>query len=104
MGNFTGSKMEIVENSVNEIGCINIETLVMNFDIEKIDIVKLDVEGAEQHIILENSENWLKMTRIIIVEFHGNEIKERCTEFLQNHGFEAYQYRSLHYFLNKNIS
>lgn len=99
-GSFNYSRITNIEDDSYEIEFIDIWTLMNNFGINRIDLLKLDVEGAEKEIILINSSCWLKVTRLIVVEFHERETKVRCTKFLQENGFEGYQYRSLHYFFN----
>ncbi len=104
-GSFTGSTF--VDTGINvdaegvSIECVDIGTLLRNYGVNQIDILKLDIEGAEQQVLLVNYEEWLHSTKLIIVELHSAKIKETCTEFLEKNGFAGYEYRSLHYFINQ---
>lgn len=41
---------------------------------ETIDILKIDIEGAEKQLFESNYENWLPKTKIIMVETHDRMI------------------------------
>jgi FkbM family methyltransferase len=104
VGKFTGARIVNTNNTVDsEVECIGVDTVLTKYNIDMIDILKLDVEGAEKQILLENSGNWLKYTQIIIVEFHGNDIKKECETFLQERGFIGHTYRNLNYFYNSKL-
>lgn len=81
---------------------VDIETLMEDYQIERIDILKLDVEGAEEHILQTNSKNWLRKVRAIVIEFHGQKIRQESIKFLNDNGFVGYQFRSLYYFFTKS--
>jgi FkbM family methyltransferase len=78
-------------------------TLIEELQIDQIDILKLDIEGAEDHVLNKESETWLPKVKLIIVEFHGAVRRERGIEHLRQNGFVGYQYRSLHYFVNQRL-
>jgi FkbM family methyltransferase len=52
-----------------EIDCITMESLMENYDIDSIDILKMDIEGGEKNV-LENSNAWIDSVRIMTVELH----------------------------------
>jgi len=45
---------------------------------ETIDILKLDIEGAEKNVFEKNFEKWLPKVKILIIEFHDRMI-EGCS-------------------------
>jgi FkbM family methyltransferase len=49
---------------------ITIQALMDKFKINKIDLVKFDIEGSEREIFSENYQSWLSQTRYIIIELH----------------------------------
>jgi hypothetical protein len=51
--------------------------------IGKIDIFKLDIEGAEKELFSVNYERWLEKTNVIIIELHDR-FRDGCTEELNN--------------------
>jgi len=100
---FTSARLTDSKTQGYDVECIDIETIMEDYDIHRLDIVKLDIEGAERGVITRNSTNWLKATKIIIVEFHEIDIQKQCSNFLQTKGFYGYKYRTLYYFFNDKI-
>ena len=49
---------------------LTIGNILKKSGFERIDILKLDVEGAEKYIFESNYEYWLSRTNIVIVELH----------------------------------
>jgi FkbM family methyltransferase len=60
---------------------------------DTIDILKLDVEGAEREIFLSSDCSWLRRTKILIVELHDRLIPG-CTEALEK-ALSAYSFRRM---------
>ena len=52
-----------------KIASITMETFMKKYDIETIDLLKMDIEGAEKEIF-ENSEGWIDRVKVITVELH----------------------------------
>ena len=48
---------------------ITIGEIMHDFDIDSIDILKIDIEGSEKEVF-ESCENWIDKTKCIIVEVH----------------------------------
>jgi FkbM family methyltransferase len=57
------------EEKIQSVSSVTIEKIMLNHDIEFIDILKLDIEGAEKEV-LEFSENWIHKIGVLIVELH----------------------------------
>jgi FkbM family methyltransferase len=60
---------------------------------ETIDILKLDVEGAERAIFLSSDCSWLRRTKIVIVELHDR-LVPGCTEALER-ALSSYSFRRM---------
>lgn len=52
---------------------VTIEALMDNFSIKQIDLLKIDIEGAEKDIFKNGSIRFLDFTHIIAIELHGSE-------------------------------
>ncbi len=48
---------------------ISMNTLMNTYNIEKIDLIKIDIEGAEKELLKSNN-SWLEITDNIIIELH----------------------------------
>lgn len=53
----------------NPIQAISVNTIMNKYNIAKFNLVKIDIEGAE-NILLKNNNNWLAYTDNIIIEIH----------------------------------
>lgn len=51
-----------------------------------IDILKIDIEGEEENLIMGGGQ-WLAKTSEIHLECHTEEAIDKCSEFLEVHGF-----------------
>ncbi len=47
------------------------------FHIDFIDILKIDIEGAERFVFDKASPEWIKNVRCIAIELHDSECRER---------------------------
>jgi FkbM family methyltransferase len=54
------------------VPAMDLTSFMLNNGIEVIDLLKIDIEGAEFEVFQHNYEYWLKRTRMIIVELHEN--------------------------------
>ena len=53
----------------NIVESIDINTIVKKHNIQKIDILKIDIEGAEFDVFSYNNQ-WIEQVRVIIIELH----------------------------------
>jgi len=66
-----------------------IDTLMKMHDIERIDFLKMDIEGAESKV-LDSSAEWMQKVNTINVEAHFDHIStEECRHRLEKAGFEV---------------
>ena len=68
--------------SPTSVRSFNIGTLCDMFSIERIDILKVDIEGAELEVFSEGYETWLSRVNTVVVETHerfrpGSEVAVR---------------------------
>ncbi|HOP09646.1 MAG TPA: FkbM family methyltransferase [Candidatus Methanofastidiosa archaeon] len=54
--------------------------------VDKVDILKVDVEGAEYRVF-KGAEDVLARTERVVVEYHGEELKRKIKELLEKWGF-----------------
>jgi hypothetical protein len=49
---------------------MSIETLLKKYSIDRLDILKLDVETSEKQIFSNNYEGWITRVKMIVLELH----------------------------------
>ena len=69
---------ECSDKDPDSFSAISIETLMKSNGITRIDLLKLDIEGAEKDVFASNYEYWLPRTKVIIIELH-DWMKEGCS-------------------------
>jgi FkbM family methyltransferase len=79
------------------VECVCVPTLLRNFSIGQIDILKMDIEGAEKAIFTAKPEQWLGRVNLLIIEIHGPEILSVVSQALSRGNFAMKQYRSVWY-------
>jgi FkbM family methyltransferase len=74
-GNSWSKSVKLFENNKgvsNKFKAISLHSIIMEFQIEKIDILKIDIEGAEKELFDDHSfiDNLSKYVKIICLEIH----------------------------------
>lgn len=97
---------EVEEKNDNTISGYSVKTIMNKFEIEKIDIFKIDIEGSEKELFENNYEYWLPKTKCLIVETHDR-MKSGCTDAILNtinkYNFDSFESGENIVFINKDI-
>ncbi len=95
MGKWAMIVEEDLENG--NIDAVSIGSLFEKYDIQKLDILKLDVEGSEKQIFSDNYQEWLPKVKMILIELHdGMELGCSKSFFTAiNNAFEKYSFNHL---------
>jgi FkbM family methyltransferase len=64
-----GATTSNTKETGTKIESITMEQLLNKFDIKEVDILKIDIEGAENSLF-QGDLNWMKKTKTIIIELH----------------------------------
>jgi FkbM family methyltransferase len=67
--------------SGNGIPAFGVEDLITDFNVKRIDVLKIDIEGSELEV-LNNSKPWIDAVRALIIELHDR-FQPGCAEALQ---------------------
>jgi len=60
-------------NSSEEVQGITLSKILLENNFENIDILKLDIEGAEKYLFDKSSVNWIKKVKVLIFECPDND-------------------------------
>lgn len=81
-GNFDG-------NMFSSGGGLSIKSERLDdYSFERLDLLKIDVEGFELDVLKGAENTILKFKPKIIIETHSKELRKRCHEFLSSHGYK----------------
>lgn len=67
---FVTEEVNFKSSDSDTIPAISINEIIDTYDIDQIDILKIDIEGSEKELFEMNFENWLKITKVLIIELH----------------------------------
>jgi FkbM family methyltransferase len=76
------------EDQAGTVEAFTIETL-RGFGGGTIDLLKLDVEGAEKEIFGPGVQEWLPAVRNILIELHGDDTKDRFFSALEEYRYDV---------------
>lgn len=81
------------------IPAITIYSLMKKYNWSDIDIVKLDVEGAEKEIFANDQAfEWLSKTKLLIIELHDNSVAN-CSKYFYK-ALESFEYEAFYHHEN----
>jgi FkbM family methyltransferase len=81
-------------NSIR-VSCYCLETLLERMKLDRVDVLKVDIEGAERDVFGSRGEWWNKV-RLIIAELHGGYSFEDFERDVRANGFRAIRPGSAH--------
>jgi hypothetical protein len=74
---------EVAENENYDVSSVAISDLQEKFHFSEIDILKIDIEGAEKEVFEKNYESWLPKVKILFIETHDR-MKPNCSYTVMN--------------------
>ncbi len=80
------SSITVASQNSPMVKTISMKTLLNRFNMERIDILKIDIEGTEKRLF-DGEIDWLDKVKYLLIEFHSAIIKSFCIETLVSKGF-----------------
>ncbi|MDE6844906.1 MAG: FkbM family methyltransferase [Lachnospiraceae bacterium] len=84
-----------VEESDEAIKAISFDSIIKKYSLERIDLLKIDVEGSEYEIFNSENLDWLKICKAVVIETHDHIVKgtdEMVNRILLERGFKKSVY------------
>lgn len=69
-GNWGLQTRELSHASIASVDAITLDAILIQWQIEKIDLLKIDIEGAEKELFSSNHAGWLSKTAVMTIELH----------------------------------
>lgn len=90
------------ENSQDLIDAVTVDYLLEKYGIDKLDILKIDIEGGEKEVFADTS-SWLERVETIIIELHER-LKSGCNRsfYTGTPGFNAEWKKGENVFITRN--
>lgn len=94
------SKLDDSGDSTYEISTISMATLISNQNIEEIEVLKIDIEGAEE-VLFEGDIDWLRIVKNVIIEIHNPDFVDTLAQVLMHYGLKFVEKRDSVYLYSK---
>lgn len=88
---------EVPQQGDGTIDTVTISEIIQKFNLERIDILKLDIETAERELFSAGFESWLPKVKIIVIELHDSITSGTAKPFFTaiNKTFKNYRFFQL---------
>ena len=86
-----------ISSSGTPMECTTVDVVMKQYGIEEIDILKMDIEGAEVSVFESDTSGWLCKVKLILIETHGPRAHEIATKYLPENNFRVKLFRNLWY-------
>lgn len=64
-----------------DVETVTIPELIINYKLNQIDLLKIDIEGAEYELFQNQAENWLPFVNMIMIETHDR-MRPGCSDLI----------------------
>jgi FkbM family methyltransferase len=90
-------QFSVTETDYGGIESLGPDDIMQEMNWSEIDVLKMDIEGAERYFFLENSNNeWLDSIQFLIIEVHPIEnLEQTVCSILEKKGFNYFNYGEL---------
>ena len=78
LGNWGFITEEVDYEDSSTVKAISIDRIMEQYGLDKIDVLKVDIEGSEKELFEKNCELWLPKVKAVVVELHDG-MKEGCS-------------------------
>jgi hypothetical protein len=95
---------EVEQATPNAINGYTIATLLAQSRFDAIDLLKLDIEGAEEQIFSATDTAWLDHVRVLVIETHGARAEHAVKTALLKRTFTQSQQGEKLIFVNRACS
>ena len=83
LGNWGFIVEEYDKEDAETFKALSISDIMAQYQVDEIDILKLDIEGAEKEVFTHDYDRWLPKTKILIVELHDRKKKGCSSAFMK---------------------
>lgn len=87
-GEWATQVVECKEDEQGDLDAVDIQTLLCASDYSTIDVMKIDIEGAESELFSRNYEGWIDRVNTFVIELHGDSHKKIFLQALSGRDFE----------------
>lgn len=72
---------EVPDGTMNSFKAVSVPGIMQQFNFIQLDMIKLDVEGAEEFIFADRYSEWMLQTKMLVIELHERMIPGSSNSF-----------------------
>jgi FkbM family methyltransferase len=93
---------EIIENGCQKVPSVTMETLMRETGVDSIDLLKMDIEGAEKEVF--DHRGWMSKVNLLAIELHDR-LRPGCRQNVQAaaHGFSIQEKGEITFFFAEHF-
>jgi FkbM family methyltransferase len=91
-------------DDINGVPAVTIQDIMNDYSLTHIDLLKVDIEGAEQELFKQNVSGWLSKTKILLIELHDYKMSGSSSNFIKaisQYSFDIYVTGEVLFCLNR---
>lgn len=91
-------------NEVPDVEAVDLNSLINALPANKVDLLKVDIEGSEIVVFDDSSVSWLPRVRNIVIELHGEQCSATFFKALRDYRYDLFESGELTLCLNLRSS
>lgn len=90
------------KSEIHKVIALTMSKLLEDLHIKRIDLLKIDIEGAEK-AVLADAKAWLPKVDMLIVELHGDYLETDLRADIEPFGFQVTKTKAKHLYFAKRV-
>lgn len=82
---------ENAQTATKEMPSINLNDILTTHSLEKVDYMKMDIEGAEKNILESDDLSWMQKVQAMNIELHEDEFVQKAIDIVSQQGFKCWK-------------
>jgi len=95
LGTWASTTVAAGADAADAIEAFDLATLLARYEMETLDLLKMDIEGAEREVFSADDLGWLDRVGCIQIELEDEKSRETFFRAVAGHGFEFLQHREV---------
>jgi FkbM family methyltransferase len=78
---------QVQPTASGDVSAFDVPTLMREHDMDTVDLLKIDIEGAEEAVFSASDLSWLDRVRNIVIELHGKQCSDAFYKAVAGRGY-----------------
>ncbi|WP_299457916.1 FkbM family methyltransferase [uncultured Microscilla sp.] len=82
---------ENTQAATKEMPSISLSDILATYSLDKVDYMKMDIEGAEKNILESDDLSWMQKVQAMNIELHEDEFVQKAIDIVSQQGFKCWK-------------